>query len=289
MEGELLTTREVARLLRLNEKKVYQLVNAGRIPHVRIAGKWLFPKKEVLRWLKGCTEQEKDLFFCGSDDPILFRLLSNYSRYKSLESLAFYSAIGSEGGLLSLKEGKAHGSCCHLLDPESGQYNLPFINRWFPQGGYAVVTLWHRSQGLLVRKGNPLGIRGIGDIVERRARFVNRNRRSGTRLLLDMLLQGEGISPEEIIGYEREVNSHLEVGIKILVGEADVGLAIEYVSHLLPLDFIPLREERFDLVLCEEVWGTKRVTDFMDFLTSKALHPVPGYSFRDTGKVIVEP
>lgn len=286
---ELLTTKEVARLLRLNEKKVYQLVNLGQIPHVRIAGKWLFPKREILRWIKGHTEREKDLFLAGSDDPVLVRLLRDYSQARGLESMAFYSAVGSHGGLLALKEGKVHGSCCHLLDPESGEYNLPFLKRVLPEGSYAVVTLWHRRQGLLVRKGNPLGIRNLKDVANKGARFVNRNRGTGTRLLLDMILAQEGLSPEAITGYTHEVPSHLEVGIKVFLGEGDAGIGIEYVAHLLTLDFVPLKEERFDLVLSEEVWDTKKVREFLDFLSSRVLKPVPGYSFKETGKVIMEP
>lgn len=286
---ELLTTKEVARLLRLNEKKVYQLVNSGQIPHVRIAGKWLFPRKEVHRWLKERTEREMDLLLAGSDDPVLMRLLGDYGKARDFESLAFYSAVGSEGGLWALKEGKVQGSCCHLLDPEGGEYNLPFIRRMLPEGSYGVVVLWHRRQGLLVKKGNPLGIRDIRDVVEKGAKFVNRNRGAGTRLLLDMLLGREGITAEEIKGYGDEAPSHLEVGVKVLLGEADVGMGIEYVAHLLSLDFIPLREERFDLVVSEEIWGTRKFKDFLNFLSSRTIHPVPGYSFRETGKVLLEP
>lgn len=286
---ELLTTKEVARLLRLNEKKVYQLVNSGQIPHVRIAGKWLFPKREIQGWLKERTERAKDLFLAGSDDPVLGKFLRDYSHAKGLESLAFYSAVGSEGGLRALREGKVHGCCCHLLDPESGQYNLPFVRRFLPDGSYAVVTLWHRRQGLLVRRGNPLGIKGLRELAEKKARFVNRNRGAGTRLLFDMLLAQEGLSPDDIKGYTHEASSHLEVGIKVLLGEGDVGLGVEYIAHLLSLDFIPLKEERFDLVFSEEVWGTKKVKEFLAFLSSEALEPPPGYSFKETGKVIIAP
>ena len=286
---ELLTTKEVAQLLRLNEKKVYQLIREGGLPHVRIAGKWLFPREQLLRWLRERVQWERDLLLAGSDDPLLVGLLSSYGRKRALKTLAFYAAVGSEGGLFALGEAKVHGCCCHLLDPESGQYNLPFLSRWFPSGGYVVVNLWYRRQGLLLQRGNPLGIKGLKDVVKKGARFINRNERSGTRHLLEMLLQQEGIPPEEVKGFRDVVSSHLEVALRVFLGEADVGLGIEYMAHFLPLDFIPLREERFDLVLSEEVWGTERVRDLLGFLSSAGRQKVPGYSFRDTGKVLFGP
>lgn len=284
---ELLTTKEVARLLRLNEKKVYQLIQGGEIPHIKIGGKWLFPKKDLLKWVKERTEREKDLFFGGSDDPLLSKFFAAYSKLKGFETIVFYSAIGSEAGIISLSRGKIQGACCHLYDPETGEYNLPFLNRTLPPGSFRVVTLWYRKQGFLVRKGNPLGIKSIRDLTKAKVKFVNRNPHSGTRILFDTLIKKEGITPEEIQGYHQEVNSHIEVGIKVFSGEADVGLGLEYIAHLFALDFIPLMEERFDLVISEEIWETKKVKDFLAFLSSKSFLPPLGYSFRESGKIIL--
>jgi excisionase family DNA binding protein len=126
---ELLTTRELADLLRLNEKKVYQLIRVGGIPHVRITGKWLFPKWHVLRWIDERVQREQDILIVGSDDILLGRLLALYSREGFPKSLAFYSPVGSLKGIQSLSQQKAQGCCVHLLDVETGEYNLTFLDR----------------------------------------------------------------------------------------------------------------------------------------------------------------
>ncbi len=288
----LLTTKELADLLRVNEKKVYQLVREAGIPHVRIAGKWLFPRDHVLRWIDEGVEREKDVFIVGSDDILLGRLLAFYSRGNFPQSLGFYSAVGSLKGLDALARRKAHACCVHLLDVESGEYNLPFIKRYASEHEWVVVNLWHRRQGLIVRRGNPLGIKGMGDVVRKGARFINRNEGSGTRVLIEHLLREEGLEAEEVRGFGREVDTHMEVALRVFLGEADVGVGIEYVIHILPLDFIPLKEERFDLVIPKELWHTKAIKAFLSFINPlkiKELFPhLPGYSFRETGRVILE-
>ena len=289
---KLLTTKELADLLRINEKKVYQLVREAGIPHVRIAGKWLFPRDHVLRWIDEGVEREKDVFIVGSDDILLGRLLASYSRGNFPQSLGFYSAVGSLKGLDALARRKAHACCVHLLDVESGEYNLPFIKRYASEHEWVVVNLWHRRQGLIVRRGNPLGIKGMGDVVRKGARFINRNEGSGTRVLIEHLLRKEGLEAEEVRGFGREVDTHMEVALRVFLGEADLGVGIEYVTHILPLDFIPLKEERFDLVIPKELWHTKAIKAFLSFINPlkiKELFPhLPGYSFRETGRVILE-
>lgn len=284
---ELLTTKEVAKLLRINEKKIYELIKREGIPSVRISGKWLFPKRELMGWLKERVELGRDLLLVGSDDPLIMKLLGEYARKKDFQSVVFYSAIGSEAGLRCLKEGKADGCCCHMLDVESGEYNIPFLKRSFREGEVVAVVLWYRRQGLILKKGNPLGIKSLKDLTAKGVRFVNRKPGSGTRLLVDWVLNREGIKPEELKGYQEEVPSHLEVALRVLLGEADVGIGIEYVAHLFDLDFLPLQEERFDLVLSERVWGTRKIKDFLEFvLQSQKTLLLPGYSFRDLGKII---
>jgi putative molybdopterin biosynthesis protein len=123
-------------------------------------------------------------------------------------------------------------------------------------------------------------------------RFINRNEGSGTRVLLEYLLGEKGLADKEIVGFANEVDTHLEVALKVLFGEADAGLGIEYVAHLLPLDFIPLREERFDLVLPKELWPTQVMKRFLSYVNPASLHrlmPIfPGYNLQDTGKIIFE-
>ncbi len=289
---ELLTTKELADFLRLNEKKVYQLIREGGVPHVRIAGKWLFPKGHVMRWIDERVQREKDIFMVGSDDILLARLLALYSREQFPGSLTFYSPVGSLKGIQALSQKKGQACCTHLLDVETGAYNLPFLSRHLASQKYVVVNLCYRSQGLIVKEGNPLGIKGLGDMVKKGVRFINRNEGSGTQVLFEYLLREKGLEGKEIVGFTDEVDTHLEVALKVLFGEADVGVGIEYVTHLLPLAFIPLREERFDLVIPKELWPTQVMKGFLSYIDpvpiQRIARTLPGYNLRDTGKIIFE-
>ena len=130
---ELLTVRELAKFLRVNEKRVYQLIREFNIPRIRISGKWLFPKKHILSWIDENLEREKSIFIAGSDDMLLARILSMYSNSNFPDSLSFYCAIGSEKGIMALSYGKVHACCIHLFDEESKEYNIPFYPLlWVP-------------------------------------------------------------------------------------------------------------------------------------------------------------
>ncbi len=290
MEDALLTTKEVSKYLKINEKKVYQLIKEGKIPCTRIAGKWLFPKKSIERWIRESVEGEKDIFIAGSDDLILKQLVSKYIEKSFPQSLAYYADVGSLKGILALSYGKTFIAAIHLLDAETGEYNLPYLSKYLQNEEYTVINLSYRNQGLIVNKGNPLGIKGIRDVVEKKARFVNRNPGSGTRVLFDYYLNKLNIDPEEIIGYKNEVNKHLDVGLKILHGEADAGLGIESVSSILHLDFIPITQERFDLAISKQHLYTKPMRDFLSLIDPVFIHTLfkkpAGYDLRDTGKII---
>jgi len=288
----MLTTKELADLLRLNEKKIYQLVKEGGLPHVNIAGKWLFPEGHIRRWIDENVQRGKDILIMGSDDILLARFLSVYNREKFPETLTFYSSLGSLRGIHALARKKGQACCTHLLDMETGEYNLPILSRVLSGQRYVVVNLWHRKQGLILQKGNPLGIKGLKDVIEKKARFINRNEGSGTRILLEYLLKEKGSDNKEITSFANEVNTHLEVALKVFFGEADVGLSIEYVAYLFPLDFVPLKEERFDLVVPRELWSTKVMQDLIACIDpvqiSRLSHTLPGYNLKDTGKIIFE-
>jgi len=288
----LLTTKELAGLLRLNEKKVYQLVKEGNIPHVRIAGKWLFPEKHVMRWIDENVQRERDIFIVGSNDVLMEKLVLHYSQEHYPGSVAFYSSMGSSRGVhaLSLKKGQV--CCTHLLDTETGEYNLPFLDRVLSGQRYVVVNLWRRKQGLIVRKGNPMGLRGLEEVIEKKARFINRNEGSGTRVLLEYLLKEKGLNEKDINGFDNEVDSHIDVALKVFFGEADAGVGIEYVTYPLGLDFIPLKEEMFDLVIPSELWSTSVIKGFMEYVDPARIQSLsrnlPGYNLKDTGKIRFE-
>ena len=290
--NKLLTTKELAALLRLNEKKVYQLVKDGNIPHVRIAGKWLFPERHVTRWIDENVQRERDILIVGSNDVLMERLVLLYSQENFPESVAFYSSIGSSRGVRALSLKKGQVCCTHLLDMETGEYNLPFLDRALSGQRYVVVNLWRRKQGLIVKKGNPMGLRGLEDITVKGARFVNRCEGSGTRVLLEYFLREKNLNKRDIAGFNEEVDSHMDVALKVFFGEADVGLGIEYVTYPLGLDFLPLKEEMFDLVIPAELWSTSVVKGFMDYIDPVRINNLsknlPGYNLKDTGKIRFE-
>lgn len=289
---KLLTTKELAGLLRLNEKKVYQLVKEGDIPHVRIAGKWLFPERHVTRWIDENVQRERDILIVGSNDVLMEKLVLLYSQENFPGSVAFYSSMGSSRGVhaLSLKKGQV--CCTHLLDMETGEYNLPFLDRVLSGQRYVVVNLWRRKQGLIVKKGNPMGLRGLEDVVEKGAKFINRNEGSGTRVLLEYLIREKGLNERDITGFNEEVDSHMDAALKVFFGEADAGLGIEYVTYPLGLDFLPLKEEMFDLVIPGELWSTSVIKGFMDYVSpariTRLSKNLPGYNLKDTGKIRFE-
>ena len=289
---ELLTTKEVAAYLKINEKKVYQLIQEGSIPCTRVVGKWLFPLAHINRWLEEETENSRNIMVAGSDDPLLISLIEEFNQANFPRHLVFHAALGSQKGLVALAAGKAQIAGVHLFHPPTDSYNLPYIEKHLGGRKYVVINLAFRRQGLLVPAGNPLKIAKIGDLKKSGLNFVNRNPGSGTRYLLDYLLGREGITGTEIKGYDRELTTHLETGLEILRGSADAGMGIEYVARLLKLDFIPLAEERFDLVTFKDTFGTHPTRDFFAFIEPERLtlkgENFPGYDFRSTGSKIVD-
>jgi len=197
---------------------------------------------------------------------------------------------GSLGGLIALRRGECHLAGSHLLDPESGEYNLPYVRRYLAGIPVAVVTLAHREQGLIVARGNPKGIRDLRDLARPDVRFVNRQRGAGTRILLDYHLQRLGIDPRAIPGYEREELTHLAVAAAGASGRADVGLGIRAAAAAMGLEFIPLALERYDLViplaLYEDPWLQPVLELLHEARFQAAVAALPGYDVREMGREV---
>ncbi len=287
---ELLNTKEIAAYLKINEKKVYQLIQEGSIPCTRAVGKWLFPREQINRWLEEQTELAKSILIAGSDDPLLGHLMEEFNQLNFPKQLIFHAAVGSQRGLLALAEGKAQVAGIHLFHPPTGQYNLPYVEKHLADRKFIIVNLAYRRQGLLVQTGNPHNIRNLDDLSRNNLKFINRNPGSGTRYLLDYLLEKEKLAPDNIAGYRVERVTHLETGLEILKGNADAGMGIEYVAHQLNLGFVPLIEERFDLVTMKESFSAPPLSNFFAFLEPERLTlktaTFKGYDFRSCGTIL---
>jgi len=198
--------------------------------------------------------------------------------------------IGSLGGLIALSRNEAHFGGCHLLDPETGEYNLPFVRQYLPGRRVVLLGFVRRTQGLLVATGNPKGIRELSDLTRADVAFINRQRGAGTRLLFEHLLAQERIEPAAIRGYTQETYTHLTVAAAIASGQVDCGMGVEAAAAQYGLDFLPIAEERFDLVVPEDHFSSEVFQPVLDVLADGDLHRailgLPGYRLPEIGQVL---
>jgi excisionase family DNA binding protein len=297
-DNKYLTTREVSRFLNVNEKMVYSLVNDKGLPATKVTGKWLFPRHLVEEWLEthilnyqrtGCDRSSNDgiLLMAGSDDLLLQRALSLF--YKKGLGTVFFANLGSMGGLKSLRMGLCHIGTCHLLQDDNAEYNFDFADEELERAP-VFVNFSKREQGILLQKGNPKGIGCIADLAKKGVRIVNRSLGTGTRLLLDYEIAASEISSDAIDGYHREVGRHMDAGIEVLTGRADAAPAIRAVAGLLDIDFLPLRWERYDLLIARERFFEKGIQDFIGLLHEKSFKDLAGslagYDISLCGKML---
>jgi len=301
MSEEMMSTKEVAQYLGVHEKQVYALVKAKRIPSTRITGKWVFPKKLIEEWIESHARQglekarEKSssmsgaLLACGSNDPILDMLQTAMKRSHP-EFLILSANTGSTEGLKALNSGYTDLAWSHLLDPKSGQYNIPFLPTYLPDVKAVVVNLFHRELGLITAPKNPLNIKSFEDLDRKGVLLVNRQRGSGTRVLLDHHLKLAKIPSSKIEGYDREVYTHFEVGLSILTGEANAGVATIAVARLLGLPFLPVAKESFDMILEKNTFFHRGIQAFIEVLNSREfrqrVEAIGSYDFKDSGKIV---
>jgi putative molybdopterin biosynthesis protein len=200
--------------------------------------------------------------------------------------------VGSQAGLVALRRGEAHLAGSHLLDPETGEYNLPYIRQFLPGVPVKVVALVDRQQGLLVRRGNPKQITALEQLTRPEVVFVNRQRGAGTRVLLDYNLARLGIAPEAIKGYNQEEFTHLAVAAAIASGRVDCGLGIAAAAQALELDFIPLFQERYELVIPAEFYADALLAPLFIILEDpdfrQAVAALPGYDISRMGTLVAE-
>lgn len=292
-----MNTRELAKYLGINEKKVYSLIEEKNLPATKITGKWGFLRELVDIWLENSVDSYPSvlhrlkgfLMVAGSNDPLLEFALDELEKGGS-GFFPFFCNMGSTEGLQMLSERKVHVAASHLFDQETGEYNTGQASSDLAKLRTVIINFAYRKQGLIVKKGNSLKIKGIEDLTRKGIRFVNRQKGAGTRALIDSLMKKHRIDTSSINGYENEVYTHLDVGLRVLKGEADSGAGIMATANLLGLDFIPLKEERFDLLIPRDYLFVEEVTALMDILRSerfaKEAERFGGYDLRDTGKMI---
>lgn len=226
-------------------------------------------EKVHIRLYRSQRELENTLFFTGSHDLTL-DVLAEYLAEKGHRLVT--SNVGSLGGLLALRKAEAHACGSHLLDPDTGIYNDTYIRQYLPGMKMMIMKWVGRIQGLLVQKGNPKNIQTLKDLTHAEVTFANRQRGAGTRVLLDYQLKKLGIANEEIHGYQDEEYTHLGVAAAVLSGRADCGLGIKAAATALDLDFIPLFNETYELVIPDE--------DFRSELIQPVIHAAEDQEFR---------
>ncbi|MEW5921288.1 MAG: molybdopterin biosynthesis protein [Bacillota bacterium] len=232
---------------------------------------------------------ENTIVCLGSHDLSLDILADHLKRGDYPYSLSS-AHVGSMGGIMSLQREETHIAGLHLLDPERGDYNIPYLERYLPGKGIHLVHLARRELGLIIAPGNPRNISGIEDLTREDVLFVNRQKGAGTRVFLDYRLSKQGIGPEKIKGYSREEFNHLAVAAAVKGGSADVGLGIRAAASTLGMDFIPLAWEQYDLAIAPAFYDTLPCLALLEAISSPAFRTaverMGGYDLKDSGKLL---
>lgn len=298
---KLLSTKEVAEFLNIHEKMVYTLVSEKGMPATKIAGKWLFPQYLIEQWVENntinfpdhirpITANQRLIVVAGSNDLLLDKTITLFNRSFS-GHLAVFGNVGSMGGVQAMRNNLCHIASSHLIQDDEADYNFQFVSQEFERLP-VVVNFCKRMQGLIVAPDNPREILSVADLKRPGIRMVNRALGTGTRLLLDRELQKAGIRTDKILGYEHEVSRHMDVGLEILAGLADVGPGIEEVATALNLGFLPMRWERFDLLVSKDVFFEQALQSFLGLMQTEEFKQIGrglhGYDISMAGKIVYQ-
>lgn len=308
-QNQSLSTQEVADILHVSKSTIYDLIRRGEIHSYKIGRKVRFTQDDVDAYIARSRhehstqpvqridthstllvpEQQKapELIIAGQD--VVLDILANYLQQEGINAGRTY--LSSFEGLLALYQDHIHVAACHLYD--GTDYNTSYVRSLMPGVPAVLVNVSYRTQGFYVQKGNPKNIRGWQDLSREDLSILNRRVGSSTRILLDMQLKKLGIPASNVRGYDRIMSSHLTMAAAIAAGDADLAVGTERISHQIEnLDFIPLLEERFDLVLKKESFETEAVQKMLDILNSpifrKEVSHFSGNDYRDLGRVMTE-
>ena len=296
---QMMNTKEVSGFLNVNEKMVYSLIADKQLPATKVTGKWLFPRKLVDQWVENNTLNFPDnpqklpahdglLILAGSNDILLDKVIALFNRRFS-GHLAVFGNVGSMGGVHALKNKHCHIAASHLLQSDD-EYNFSFAHRELGSDMPVVVNFCSRRQGILLEKNNPSGIKSMQNLADRGIRIVNRSLGTGTRLLFDMELKKAGVRGEKnkVSKSSSTHNFYFQNGI--LSGRADAGPGIQAVANLLDLNFMPIRWERFDLLMTKDHFFNQEIQQFLGLLHEEEFQSMamdmPGYEIDMVGKMV---
>lgn len=294
MADEMMDTDEVAAYLRLKRRKIYELVRDKQIPCTRVTGKWLFPRALIDRWLADNTEfaagsrlaAAPAAAIAGSHDPLL-----DWAIRESRCGLALLPG-GSLNGLKRLAAGEPVIAASHLLE-EDGGYNVATIERLAPSPDLVAIQWAWREQGLVVAADNPLGLKALPDLVRKKARLIRRQDEAGSHVLLTQLLAREAIELGRLNVLPSIAHTENDLGLAIVEGKADAGVAIRSVATQFRLAFVPLHKERFDLVMKRRDYFDAPMQALMTFARTPAFAAraadFGGYDVKDVGRVVYNP
>ena len=309
-QNKSLSTQEVADILHISKSTVYELIRRGEINSYKIGRKVRFTQDDVDAYiarsrheqsvqpvkrievhsaLLNPVQEEGGLVISGQD--VVLDILANYLHQHSIPAQRVY--LNSFEGLLALYEGRVDAAACHLYDATEKDFNAPFVKKLLPGIPAALINISYRAQGFYVAAGNPKEIRGWRDLARRDISVLNRRPGSSARVLLDEQLHRMGLDKRMVSGYEREMRSHLTMAAAIADGEADLAIGTERIARQIEgLDFIPLLQERFDLVVHRELLESTEGEELLDILRSdafrKELRHFSGNDYRDLGKIVAE-
>lgn len=301
------TPEEVAKILKISRFTVYEMIKRGDLTAYRIGRRMRIEAQDLDIYIQkakalgteppptapGAADvppgSREELVICGQD--VILDVLTRHLEKAMPQIRCLRSYAGSIDGLLALYRGTANAVTAHLWDSDTDTYNLPYVRRLLPGHRTVIINLVYRMAGFYVAKGNPANISGWDDLARERVRFVNRERGSGARVLLDEKLRVLGIDPQAVAGYDREEMSHLAVASCVARGGADVGLGTEKAALQVPeIDFIPLQREQYDMVIRGEDAGRPQFQALLAVLHSHAFQAeiagMGGYDTSRMGEII---
>ncbi|MDR6551103.1 helix-turn-helix transcriptional regulator [Paenibacillus qinlingensis] len=309
------TTEEIAKLLKISKLTVYDLIKKGDLAAYRVGKQMRVDAADLEAYktrAKGgkaavvyhdVTESNAQQVVYAGQSPkqsivitgqdVSLDILAKHIERQIVPYRPLRAYVGSLDSLISMYKGESDIVSTHLLDGDTGEYNLPYIRKLLIGSSYVVVNLVSRSAGLFVQEGNPKQLHGWADLKRTDLRMVNREKGSGARVLLDEQLRLQGISSQLLRGYEHEESNHMGVAGKVALGEADFGVGIEKAASMVGgVDFIPLIQERYDLVMLKKPENLAWIDRVLRILQSEAfqneLRPIRGYDLSLTGRVLYE-